>query len=171
MNNSDMHNELSAINHRRLTDRQTDELIGICKGILFDGIVSYDEANNLYLWFQANPKAMQAWPGKQLYHTLCPMLKNNTLSTNDEERLLILLSNIIGLPSMVNSGSNASSQLPLTDPAPAVFFDRRVFVITGNLKMGARSTVGRIRVSNPPITQSRRFSRRTTPITDCRGSR
>ena len=129
------------IDSKRLADRQTDELIGICKGILFDGIVSYDEANSLYLWFQANPKAMQIWPGKELFYTLCPMLKNNALSTDDEERLLILLSNIIGLPSVVNSGSNASTQLPLTDPAPAVFFNRRVFVITGNLKIGARRTV------------------------------
>ncbi|WP_432745744.1 BRCT domain-containing protein [Methylobacter sp. G7] len=129
------------IDSRRLADRQTDELIGICKGILFDGMVSYDEANSLYLWFQANPKAMQTWPGKELFYTLCPMLKNNALNTDDEERLLILLSNIIGLPSVVNSGTNASSQLPLTDPAPSVFFDRRVFVVTGNLKMGARRTV------------------------------
>lgn len=126
---------------QHIAERQIDELVGICKGILFDGMVSYDEANNLYLWFQANPKAMQAWPGNQLFLTLCPMLKNDKLSSDDEERLLILLSNIIGLPSVVNSGTNASTQLPLTDPAPAIFFDRRVFVITGNLKMGARRTV------------------------------
>lgn len=141
MTNTETYSDLSAINQSRLSERQTDELIGICKGILFDGMVSYDEANNLYLWFQSNPKAMQTWPGKQLFYTLCPMLKNDNLSTDDEERLLILLSNIIGLPSVVNSGTNASSQLPLTQPPPAVFFDRRVFVITGNLKMGARRTV------------------------------
>jgi len=141
MNDNDMHNDLSGINHRRLVDRQTDELIGICKGILFDGMVSYDEANNLFIWFEANPKSRHAWPGKQLYLSLRSMLSDGQLSSDDEKQLLILLSNIIGLPSVLNSGNNASTQLPLCDPAPTVLFNQKGFVLTGNFQMGSRRTV------------------------------
>ncbi|WP_262964824.1 hypothetical protein [Methylobacter psychrophilus] len=78
----------SVIDSLRLSERQTDELIGICKGILFDGIVSYDEAKSLYTWFKANQKAMQVWPVKQLFLTIGQMLKDDALSIDDEERLL-----------------------------------------------------------------------------------
>ena len=134
-------NNNTLLDKRRLMDRQTDELIGICKGILFDGIVTFDEARNLSAWFEANPYARDAWPGKALYAELSGMLGNGALSSGDERLLLILLGNIIGLPDVVSDGGNASTQLPLTVPAPEVKFINSLFVLTGNFSIGTREQV------------------------------
>jgi len=45
----------------RLLDRGMDEFIGICKGLIFDGIVTYDEAKNLLIWLESNKPVAEKW--------------------------------------------------------------------------------------------------------------
>jgi len=125
----------------RLIDRGIDELIGICKGILFDGLVCYPEAANLLIWLHNNPMVAQQWPAKELYQQLPSLLAGNKLSADDEVKFMSLLLKITGSSGAMSDGDTASSQLPLCDPAPEVVFEGRIFVITGNLKMGPRRAV------------------------------
>jgi len=126
---------------KRLIDRGIDEFIGICKGILFDGLVNYQEATNLLTWLDNNRMVAYDWTAKELYQKLPLLLDGNDLSTDGEAQFLSLLLKITGSPAVMIDGDNPSSQLPLCNPAPEVVFDGRVFVITGNLKMGPRRTV------------------------------
>jgi NAD-dependent DNA ligase len=129
------------IDQKRLIDRGIDELIGICKGILFDGVTCYPEAVNLMTWLNNNPLVAQQWPAKDLYQQLPKLLAGNNLSDDDEAQFLSLLLKITGSPDVMMNGDNPSSLLPLCSPAPEVVFDGRVFVVTGNFKMGPRKTV------------------------------
>jgi NAD-dependent DNA ligase len=129
------------LSKRRLIDRGIDELIGICKGILFDGVVCYPEAVNLLIWLENNSVVANQWPAKELYQQLPLLLKDNHLSEDDEAEFLSLLVKVTGSPEAMMEGESGSSQLPLCDPVPEVVFKDRVFVVTGNFKMGPRKDV------------------------------
>lgn len=126
---------------KRIRDRGIDEFIGICKGIIFDGIVCYPEAVNLLLWLDNNKLVAYDWTAKEIYPKLPLMVSGNELSSDDEAWLLSELIKITGSPAVMLEGDNPSSQLPLCHPAPEIVFDSRVFVLTGNFKMGPRKAV------------------------------
>ncbi len=128
----------------RLLDRGMDEFIGICKGLIFDGIVTYDEAKNLLIWLESNKPVAEKWPASNLYKKLIIMLATDALSTDDEGELLSDLIDLTGNPKVMISGNNPSSQLPLCKPAPEVYFENAVFVITGNLEMGTRKFITKV---------------------------
>jgi NAD-dependent DNA ligase len=125
----------------RLIDRRIDELIGICKGILFDGVTCYPEAVNLLNWLNNNRVVTQQWPASEIYQQLPLLLAGNSFSVDDEAKFMSLMLKITGSPEFFDDGYNASSLLPLCAPEPEVIFDGRIFVITGNLQMGTRRTV------------------------------
>jgi NAD-dependent DNA ligase len=129
------------IDRGRLVDRGLDEFIGICKGLVFDGVVNYDEAKNLLVWLQNNRYIADKWPAVEIYEKLRIMLKKGFLSSEDEGELLSHLVALTGNPDVMFSGRNPSGNLPLCNPPPDVYFDGAVFVITGNLKIGSRAQV------------------------------
>jgi NAD-dependent DNA ligase len=125
----------------RLIDRGIDELIGICKGIIFDGVVNYPEAANLLTWLNNNKLIVNRPPAKELYQKLPILLAGNNLSADDEAQFLTLLLQITGSPAVMMDGDNPSTQLPLCNPVPEIIFEGRAFVVTGNFKMVPRRTV------------------------------
>lgn len=130
-NNTFMHKD-------RLAERGLDEFIGICKGLIFDGVVTNDEAVNLLAWLNANQHVAQQWPATEIWSQLNAMLENRSLTTEDEGRLLASLTYLTGNPDVLHAGDNASTQLPLCDPPPEVYFKSALFAVTGNLSMGSR---------------------------------
>lgn len=134
-------NNCTNYDRQRLIDRGMDEFIGICKGIIFDGIVSQTEAENLLLWMKANPLVTQQFPAKQVFMTLREMLADGEFDYNEERQFLDLLMQVTGAPSSLSEGDNASTQLPLCNPAPPIEFAGKLFVLTGNFDMGPRKLV------------------------------
>lgn len=134
-------NNVTFLNRQRLIDRGTDELIGICKGIIFDGSVCQAEAENLLLWLNANPLVAQHFPAKQIVMTLRDMLADGEFDYNEESRFLDLLLQVTGSPGALQDGDNGSTQLPLCNPPPAIAFAGKVFVLTGNFSIGPRKLV------------------------------
>ncbi len=125
----------------RLNDRDMDEFIGICKGIIFDGSVCEDEARNLFTWLAAHHGVASTWPGNKVFTILSEMLTTSPLSASDEGELLALLTSITGNPDIVTQGQQASTLLPFDDPMPDLFFENAVFVLTGTFKMGRRTEI------------------------------
>lgn len=134
-------NDAVNFDQKRLIDRGMDEFIGICKGIIFDGTVCQAEAENLLLWLKANPMLAQQFPAKDVFLTLRDMLADGEFDYNEEGVFLDLLMRVTGLPRGLDQASNASTQLPLCDPPPAIEFAGKVFVLTGNFGMGPRKLV------------------------------
>jgi len=125
----------------KMIDRSMDELIGICKGILFDGSVSETQVYRLCQWFDANPYIKRTIIGNDLYALLVTMEHKDKLSIEDQCLLLDFFSKLSGSVEILNSGYNPSCKLPLTDPAPVVIFSGKLFVLTGNFKIGNRAKV------------------------------
>src|SRR5881394_940824 len=67
--NLDEHGQptVSAYCARMVTDRQIDELIGLCKGVIADGVLNQQEAEFLRDWLKSNRAAAKRWPGDVIY--------------------------------------------------------------------------------------------------------
>jgi hypothetical protein len=123
----------------RLADRAEDELIGLCKGILFNGFVTYEAAYRLLQWIEANPSVLDRPIGGALYPMLVKMLNDGQLGADDDAVLLAFFAKLGGSVAVLDVGHNPSSALPLDDPAPTVIVNDSLFVLTGNFRLGSRA--------------------------------
>jgi NAD-dependent DNA ligase len=118
--------------------RQVDELIGLCKGILLDGAVSKNEADGLMNWLEANKAAANVWPGSALYARLHRALADGALDPDEEKELLGILVQTVAPLGASESPANKSTALPIDDPPPTIVFVARTFCFTGQFASGSR---------------------------------
>lgn len=125
-------------NWRARAVREVDELIGLCKGVLADGVVNEGEASFLLKWLETNRNSRDVWPCSVLYPRIQVMLEDGKLNSSEESELLQLLIDICGgNPGPLNAHSLTAS-LPLDDPVPEVVFARNLFCFTGKMLCGPR---------------------------------
>lgn len=68
-----------AFGWQRLKDSRFDELIGLCRGILADGVIVSEEARYLRDWLERNPPVRTRDEGKQLYSLLLHAFRGEAL--------------------------------------------------------------------------------------------
>jgi hypothetical protein len=126
-------------NHARLADRAIDELIGICKGLIADGLVTKREAQFLAQWMETNRGVASQWPSDVLYGRIHQMLADGIFDQDEQAELLSLLRKFTGVDSSPGEYvNNLSTSLPLTIPPPVISFEDRFFCLTGKFIYGPR---------------------------------
>lgn len=138
---------LRQIHADRIVKRQIDELVGLAKGALLDGVVGQNEAEGILGWLDANAGCLDTWPASVLYDRLRAMLADGVLDADEAGELLGLLMQIaapagVGLGGGVGVGVGAAaapSTLPLTAPAPEMIYPGRSFCFTGVFEFGSCS--------------------------------
>ena len=130
-------------NKARVTDRDVDELIGVCKGIIFDGSVSQMEIESLLLWLEHHKDICDEWPASVIYPRIVAALEDGVVDDEEEEELLKLIASVAG---QINTDSNggtvdSGTRMPLCDPAPQILFCDSIFVLTGQFACGPRRAV------------------------------
>ncbi|MEX0943895.1 MAG: BRCT domain-containing protein [Pseudomonadales bacterium] len=120
----------------RIQDRLIDELIGICRGVIADGLVDEREAIFIGQWIEAHRDIAECWPVNILYARLTEMLKDGVLSAHEQLDLLETLREITG-ESGVFIEADRSTSLPLDRPQPVVVFKDRTFCLTGRFAFGS----------------------------------
>jgi len=133
-----------AANHAR----DINELIGICRGIVFDGKVSGGEVVNLYKWLHAQPELAKVWPANVIYKRLCEVIADKVLTAAEAADLLAMFNEIVGASHNIvetideSSGeviaNKSSTVLPVSNPETVVFEGMR-FVMTGKFEFGTRA--------------------------------
>jgi hypothetical protein len=134
----------SLITRGRRTERTTDELIGLCRGILCDGSVNRTEAAFLEQWIDRNAPHVDQFPYNHLLEHLHHALQHGVLDSHDEADLLDTLSRFIGGEANGELGSESasrSSELPFNRPEPTPIEIISTFVVTGTFKFGPRENV------------------------------
>lgn len=135
-------NEVSlfrAFNAKRVAERGADELIGIAKGVIADGIIADTEARFLIDWMDANSRVACEWPFNVLYARLSDAITDGHLDLAEQRDLLDLLRDLTGGRMDEGFPQNKSTQLPLDSPPPNIIFQNRNFCFTGRLSFGTRS--------------------------------
>ncbi|WP_051299340.1 BRCT domain-containing protein [Marinobacterium litorale] len=128
--------------------RDIDELIGICRGIIFDDKVNKSEAEHLAQWLYAQPDLLDTWPASIIYDRLCEVLSDGVVDDREAADLLNLLSSITGSQKTPVESINeetgevsvikSSTALPVSEPE-SIEFEGRTFVLTGTFYSGKRS--------------------------------
>ncbi|MBG0790876.1 MAG: NAD-dependent DNA ligase [Desulfovibrionaceae bacterium] len=126
------------INAQRVADRGTDELIGLCKGILVDEIVTQDEAEFLQQWLRQNEGAKTQWPGNILHTRIYEYLKDGILDIEEKEELFELLKCFVGATDS-NIDHNVSTALPFDSPMPPLNIVGELYCFTGRMNYGTRN--------------------------------
>jgi NAD-dependent DNA ligase len=119
----------------RVQDRLIDELIGICRGVIADGVVDEAEAIFLGQWIENHRDIAERWPVNVLYSRITEMLLDGVLSSVEQAELLLTLKALTGERSTFEE-PNRSTSLPLNQPAPAIEYAGKTFCLTGRFVFG-----------------------------------
>jgi len=123
-------------NAGRVQDRLIDELIGISRGVIADGVVDEQEAIFIGQWIENHREIADKWPVNVLYARLTEMLKDGILSEDEQEELLETLRDLTGESSIFQE-PNRSTTLPVDKPAPDIEFEGKTFCLTGKFVFGS----------------------------------
>jgi|SRR5579863_8263978 len=132
-----------AITYSRRRERATDELTGLCKGLLADGILQDSEARFLIDWLRAHSEFEDEYPFNILIAKIEDALIHGVLDQDEEKDLIDLMLKVAGNPhaSIAPAAPAAFSSLPIDYPQPPVAFNGRIFVLAGVFDYGPRSLV------------------------------
>ncbi|KAA0257562.1 NAD-dependent DNA ligase [Deferribacter autotrophicus] len=128
-----------------VVDRQVDELIGLCKGVIADRVITESEAKYILKWLENNKESLNMYPNNIIYDRLSVMFADGVLDEEEKKDLLNLLADITG--ERVDSDyslHNLSARLPYTNPLPEIEYEGRVFCFTGQLASMPRSKAAKI---------------------------
>ncbi|GAA0907542.1 hypothetical protein GCM10009552_15610 [Rothia nasimurium] len=123
-------------------DRSTNELIGICRGILADGEVNVTEAKFLLGWLDRHSEFADQFPYCVLYPRVAEALQDGVLDLDEERELLEALTATVGGEAAHSNGANSlSTELPYDVPLPTILHSASIFVVTGTFSYGKRRVV------------------------------
>ncbi len=125
------------LNAKSTADRNADELIGLCRGIIADRTVCQPEAEYLIHWLQRNPDTIDVWPGKIIADRVHQVLEDGHLDTEEATDLLDLLRDITGESYQNLIPTNMSTSC-FDDPQPYITFEGKTFCLTGKFALGPR---------------------------------
>jgi hypothetical protein len=126
------------INFRNRLDRGIHEMLGLCRGVLADGVVVEKEVRYLNDWINVNPELAVEWPIDVLARRLLKIFEDGKVEESERSDLADLLREITGGKTNVWAGEFAATTLPLDKPPPELSFAGRVYVFTGKFALGPR---------------------------------
>ncbi len=122
-----------------IKSRNVDELLGICKGLIADGVVVELEAIALDEWCRANPAIASEWPATVLADRLRAVFADGMVTDEERSELRDLLERIVGGPPEAALAKNLAIRLPIDDPPPHVLIPKSAFCFTGKFLYGTRA--------------------------------
>ena len=127
----------------RRVDRTSNELVGICRGLLADGHVNQQEAMFLKDWIERNAQFVGSYPFGQIYSLLVDILRDGYIDQDESADLQDTLARFVGGEAFNAEAQTASlsTALPIDDPCPHIFYPDSIFVVTGTFSFGKRSAV------------------------------
>jgi NAD-dependent DNA ligase len=126
---------------KRIQDRDMDELIGICRGIIADEVVVEQEARFLLRWLNKRRESIDTWHGQLLYDRVKEYLSDGVWSADEQKNFSQLVKKFVGVDGRDPVEAGRSCQLPVDNPQPEIIFQEKVFVATGKFATGLRPKV------------------------------
>lgn len=134
----------SRFSQSRLSDRRIDELIGLCRGVLADGVLMESEVRFLADWLERNREIASQWPAVILYKRIQEVLADGVMDADEERDLITTLMELTGSPVVGEPAASMSTELPLDTPPPSLSFNGWTYCFTGKFACSTRSQVEQI---------------------------
>ena len=122
---------------RTRADRLINEMLGVVKCSLSDGVVSEEESRYLHEWLSKNPDVAFVWPAKVLKKRLDVVFADGTINTMEQHELLALYEATVG---DTRQRPTSITRLPLDEPMPSLTFPQKTYLFTGEFVSGTRRT-------------------------------
>lgn len=121
----------------RISSRQIDELIGLARGLVADGVINQSEVEFLQKWLVANGALSDQPVISTLYKRVTEILADNVVDQTEMSELLDALSRFASGDFELGETLKATS-LPLNSPAPSLIFSGQTYCFTGTFNFGQR---------------------------------
>lgn len=149
---------LNLVNNHR---KSIDQLIGLSRGILADGVVNAAEAETFRKFAASIPSEM-GWPLDDIRDRVAAIHAAGFAEDEERNELAEIMRQLAGVPEIEESTGDESMALPLDDPAPNIIFAAHEFCVTGKFAYGVRSKVvqaieERLGTTNPAPRESTHF--------------
>lgn len=128
---------LARYNSDRISSRQVDELIGLARGLIADGVLNQQEVEFLQKWLAANVACSEQPLLRVLYRRINEILADGNLDTSEMQELFETLSRFSDRDFELGETLKPTS-LPLCDPAPPLSFAGQSYCFTGTFSFGQR---------------------------------
>jgi len=151
-----------AFSWSRLADSRFDELIGVCRGILSDGVLVVEEVRFLRDWFDRNDPVRFTDAGSMIYKVITRVLADGRVDPDEEEEVVTLRLKFIGGTPLKSDDASYSTRLPLDDPEPSVVFATRAFALPESSPSELVRSASRLPCNVVPTFIARLSATRTT---------
>ena len=125
-------------NYRRLSERDIDELMGICKGLIADNRINRDELDYVHAWLSEHPSLGNTWPCDVLRDRIGRVLEDSVLSEDEAREIAGFFAQLVAPQHNLPHESVQATRLPIDIPEPEIQFVGRKFCFTGNFLFGSR---------------------------------
>ena len=122
----------------RLTDRDVDELLGICKGVVADDNVNEAELRFIVGWIEGHPTLSSTWPCQQIADRIDSALADGELTAEEANEIGSFLRAIVAPVQDPADQRLRSATLPFDAPTTPIEFLGRRFCFTGTFAIGHR---------------------------------
>jgi NAD-dependent DNA ligase len=129
--------DLNRLGGDRISARQVDELIGLSRGLIADGVLNASEVEFLQKWLAANLAITNQPLIRTLYKRVEEILADGEVD-DEEQRDLIATLNSLSTRDFELGEVLKSTTLPLCNPAPSLTFGGRRYCFTGTFNFGQR---------------------------------
>ena len=142
----------SRLNRKQRQLRDANQMIGMCRGIIFDSVVNEIEAKNLMAWLESHPDVIKHGPGRFLLDRLIDIFEDDQLDKAESEDLLALLTLMAGghpaeLEEIINyktgeiTKPSDSIGKAIASDGVSISFEGKVFVLTGMFQLAPRAEI------------------------------
>lgn len=121
----------------RISSRQIDELIGLARGLVADGMINKKEVEFLQKWLVANGAVSDQPIIRTLYKRINEILADGIIDEQEMNELLDTLGRFANRDFELGEVLKATS-LPLNSPPPPLSFNGQSYCFTGTFNFGNR---------------------------------
>lgn len=127
-----------AFNWHRNLKKSLESLLGICRGIVVDGVVNENEIVFLDTWLKENTEIAKCWPSDVLAARVRSILADGRVTAEEAADLTDTIAQIIGGTTYdIGTVSGMATRLPIDD-VKRLQFRNALFCLTGKFIYGTR---------------------------------
>jgi NAD-dependent DNA ligase len=133
--------------------KATQNLLGICSGLMADATLNNKEITYLQTWLSENKNVTNTWPGSAIASRINEIMADGIITEDERIDLVSMLSEISGNYFHDTGSSTVESPILPIDDDPSIFFKNMTFCFTGEFMYGTRANCERVvlRLGGMPI--------------------
>lgn len=126
-----------AFNAKYRTTRAVNEMLGLCRGLIADGVLTEGEVVCLNNWVRSNSEVAVLFPIREITERLHRIFADGVITDEERSELLELLQKVTGQEGVFDEPKATAACFD--DPLPEIVIPGMSFSFTGKFASGTRS--------------------------------